>query len=102
MKNKEISMTYKTYENEEEFNNSFVEEILDWDFRIDDDTMCDWVNNAILPLTGWENNLVPSVGYKTICYWYLLQLFYVNFERDTEIGRRTEDIYALLQTLEVK
>ena len=96
------------FESEEQFNEFFVENVL-WNgldcfetSEVEADNLAnDLIENYIIPITQWDAEIVRQKNHKTIMFWYLNYLYYLNFDKDNAVGRYTDFIYQFFDSIEL-
>ena len=97
------------YTSIEEFNEYFVENILRFGFDcfetspIQAENYADFlIDNYILPITEWNEEIIKEKNHRTVFFWYLNYIYYLNFDADNAMGQATDDIYNFFQSMELK
>lgn len=97
------------FESEEQFNEYFVDMVLRYGLECfetsdneADNLANDIIENYILPITEWDEEVIRATNHKTVFFWYLHRLYYLFFDTDTSIGEATNDIYEFFDSLVLK
>lgn len=97
------------FESEDEFNEYFVDNVLRYGldcFETSDnpiDNLADnLIESCILPITKWNPEIVREKNHRTVMFWYLNYVYYLNFEKDTPAGMATDDIYHFFDSMELE
>ncbi len=96
------------FESEEQFNEYFVDNVLRNGLdcfetsEIEADNLAnDLIENYIIPITEWDAEIVRQKNHKTIMFWYLNRLYYLNFDKDNAVGMETDEIYQFFDSIEL-
>lgn len=97
---KEVLKVYNGM-SEAEFNSYFVANVLNANSLecFDDEKARYLITEFIIPITEWEQDVIESTNIKTVMFWYLMRVFYLNFEKDTAAGIMTDEIYQFFDGL---
>lgn len=89
---------------EEEFNYFFVMRVLESNSLecFDEETARYLIDAVILPITGWEKEVVEEANIKTVMFWYLMRIFYLDNDRETLAARMIDEIYLFFDGLYLK
>jgi hypothetical protein len=99
---------FETDISEEEFNEYFVSCALRYGFNYFETSSIEAENyatyiidNFILPITEWNEEIIKENNHKTVFFWYLNYLYYLNFDKDNAVGRYTDFIYQFFDSIEL-
>ena len=96
------------FNSEDEFNAYFVEEVLRNGLdcfetsEVEADNLAnDIIEHYIIPITQWDAEIIRHKSHKTVMFWYLNYVYYMNFDNDTVAGMATDDIYQFFDSMEL-
>ena len=96
------------FDSEDSFNEYFIEMVLKYGldcFETSenevDNLANDIIESYIIPITQWDAEIVRQKNHRTVMFWYLNYVYYMNFDKDTPAGMATDDIYQFFDSMEL-